>query len=316
MSHQRHPQMKAVLEKLKEAGAAPEPSLENIAAMRAQYMRTREYWNAAPLAMDSVQDYTVEAPDGEITVRLYRPSGMPALPLLLYCHGGAYILGNLDSHDNICRQLAHRSGWAVLAVDYHLAPEAKFPTPLADVGATLSWVEARATDLGIDPNDLALGGDSAGASIMLGVALDLKQSRPGLVKQLLLIYGPYGLGYDSESSQLFGGPEYGLSTERRIFCRSCYFAREEDSQDPRYLQLDADVAGLPPTLLQAAGLDPLRDDSIAMYEKMRAAGVAADYKVYEGMHHGFFHYTRMCDLSKQALQDAADALRAIRDPSA
>ena len=106
MNDTPHPEMLAVLEKLREAGAAPAASLENVAAMRAHYMATRAYWNAAPLAMETVRDHAVETPSGAITARLYRPSAAASLPVLVYCHGGGYILGNLESHDNICRQLA------------------------------------------------------------------------------------------------------------------------------------------------------------------------------------------------------------------
>jgi acetyl esterase len=315
MTANMHPQMKAVVEKNAEHGSMPVASVETVGDMRSHYLRSRKFWNETAPAMAAITDYQVVAPAGEITVRLYQPTNGKNLPVLLYCHGGGFVYGNLDSHDNICRQLASRSGWAVLAIDYHLAPEHKFPTPLADVQATIDWLDGRATELGLDFSMLAAGGDSAGAAIMLGAAMDLRTRRPGLLKQLLLIYGNYGLGDESDSMRLYGGGEFGLGPDLRKFFRGSYLGNEADLSDPRVAALKADLSGLPPVLAQAAEMDPLHDNSPALVEKLHAVGSAAEFRSYGGVLHGFMHYTRFCDVSVQAHDDAATTLRTLAAPT-
>jgi acetyl esterase len=309
-----NPQMRSVVEKNAEHGPAPRPSVETVGEMRSHYLKSRKFWNENVPEMASVEDFTVSAPAGDIQVRLYKPSSKTKLPLLLFCHGGGFVYGNLDSHDNFCRQLASRSGWAVVAIDYHLAPEHKFPTPLADVQATIGWLDGKAAAFGLDMDNVAAGGDSAGAAIMIGTAMDLRQSRPGFLKQLILIYGNYGLGDDSQSMRLYGGGEFGLGTELRGFFRGSYIGREEDRQDSRVAVLGSDLAGLPPVALLAAEMDPLHDNSPALAEKLEAAGVPVECQSYAGVLHGFMHYTRYCDVSVQAHDDAAAALRKIAAP--
>jgi acetyl esterase len=220
------------------------------------------------------------------------------------------VYGSIVSHDKICRWLADGSGAAVASVDYRLAPEHKFPTPLDEAVAVLDWVIANAGELGVDSGRIGMGGDSAGASITLGTALTLKATgRSDVLKFLLLFYGNYGLGYDSLSSRRYNDDIFGLPEARRRFYRSCYVAGEADHDDPRLKPLSADLSGLPPAFIGAAEMDPLCDNSPALSEALRAAGVATELRVYPGVLHGFLHMTRMVTLAREALDDAADALR-------
>lgn len=156
-----------------------------------------------------------------------------------------------------------------------------------------------------------MGGDSAGASITMGTALSLKAAgRANALKFMLLFYGSYGLGYDCASSQKYNDIIFGLSETRRKFYRSCYIANEADHEDPRLKHLSADVAGLPPAFLGAAEMDPLCDNTPALSERLTAAGVENDVKIYPGVLHGFIHLTRMVSRAKEALNDAGDATRA------
>ncbi len=310
-----HPQMKAAVEKNAEFGKMPVPSLASVDAMRAHYLRSREFWNEVTPAMAAISDHVVNSPAGDVPVRLYQPSDRGKLPLLLYCHGGGFVYGNLDSHDNICRQLASRSGWSVLAIDYHLAPEHKFPTPLEDVFATIDWLDGKADAFDLDLQTVAAGGDSAGAAIMLGVAMDLRRRRADYLKQLVLVYGNYGLGNDSHSMRQFGAGEFGLGPELRQFFRNSYLGQEADWADPRVAALQADLSAMPPAYLIAAEMDPLHDNSPALAERLKAAGVPATSKTYRGVLHGFMHYTRCCEVSIQAHNDAAAALRAVAAPA-
>lgn len=281
-----------------------------IEAVRAQYLAGRAYWNEDGPILPRVRDHLVDGPHGPVPVRFYCPRRGATLPLLLYFHGGGFVYGSIASHDKICRWLADGSGAAVISVDYRLAPEFKFPTPLDEAVAVLDWAIANAGELRIDPERVGLGGDSAGASISLGTALTLREAgRPDAIKFLLLFYGSYGLGYDTESSRKFGSEFFGLPEARRRFYRSCYVADEADHADPRLNQLSADLSGLPPAFIGAAEMDPLCDNSPALSKALRAAGVATELRIYPGVLHGFLHMTRMVTLARVALDDAADAIR-------
>jgi acetyl esterase len=282
-----------------------------IADVRTQYFGERAYWNEDGPKMHRTEDITVDGPHGPIPVRFYYPREAKKLPLLLYFHGGGFIYGGISSHDKVCRWMAGRSGAAFASVDYRLAPEHKFPTPLDEAIAVLDYVNAAADALGIHADRIGMGGDSAGASITMGTALSLKaMGRADALKFMLLFYGSYGLGYDCESSQKYNDVIFGLSETRRKFYRSCYIANETDHQDPRLKHLAANVSGLPPAFLGAAEMDPLCDNTPALSERLTAAGVDNDVKIYPGVLHGFIHLTRMVSRAKEALDDAGDATRA------
>lgn len=281
-----------------------------IEAVRAQYLAGRAYWNEDGPVLPRVRDHEVDGPHGPIPVRLYYPRKGATLPLLMYFHGGGFVYGGIASHDKICRWLAEGSGAAVASVDYRLAPEHKFPTPLDEAVAVLDWAIALAGELGIDPDRIGMGGDSAGASITAGTALALKAAdRGGVLKFMLLYYGSYGLGYDSDSSRKYNDEIFGLPEARRRFYRSSYVANEADHEDPRLKQLSADLSGLPPAFLGAAEMDPLCDNTPALSGALRAAGVATELRIYPGVLHGFLHMTRMVTMARDALNDGADAVR-------
>ena len=309
-----HADMEAVLRKNRESVPNPlDVTRDPIDDVRADYVRSRAYWNGDSPAMAKVLDFSVEAPAGAVAVRLYCPrAGASPLPVLLYCHGGGFVYGDLDSHDNICRQIASRSGWAVLAIDYHLAPEFKFPAPLEDVAAVIAWLDREAGGLGLDAGCVAMGGDSAGAAITVGVALELKAGRPDYLKKLILAYGNHGLGNDCRSVRLYGSAAYGLDDDKRAFFRASYYGRPEDARDPRNAHLTADLSGLPPAFIAMAEMDPLHDNGPAFAQALAAAGVECELKTYAGVLHGFLHYTRMCSVSVAAHVDIAQALQQVR----
>jgi len=282
----------------------------SIEAVRAQYLAGRAYWNEDGPVLQRTRDYRVDGPHGPIPVRFYYPRRAQGLPVLLYFHGGGFVYGSIESHDKICRWLAHGAGAVVVSVDYRLAPEYKFPTPLDEAAAVLDWIVASADERGIDPARIGMGGDSAGASITLGTALTLRDADRGdMLKFMLLFYGNYGLGYDTNSSRKYGDEIFGLPEARRRFYRSSYVADEADHDDPRLNQLSADLTGLPPAFIGAAEMDPLCDNSPALSLALRAAGVATELHVYPGVVHGFLQMTRMVTVAREALDDAASAVR-------
>lgn len=306
---QLHPQMSEVLEKQAEVvpGARKVHELDADDARR-QYAKGRRYWNADAPEVGEIIETTVEGPAGDIPIRVYLPGEQRPLPALIYLHGGGWVVGNLDTHNKIMRLLALRSGAAVIGVDYRLAPEHKFPVAIDECHAVVGHVRNRGGDWGVDPARIAIGGDSAGANLSVAVALALRDSEPSLLSLLVLVYGVFGLR-DSPSRRLFGERSDGLSNKDMDYYYECYMRDPEDYHDQRFNVLAADLRGLPPAFIAAAGMDPLLDDSIAMHELMGAAGVPSALKVYDGVLHGFLHYSRTLDAAGVAIDDTAAAVR-------
>ncbi len=308
------PQSQAAVEKSREQYAnlprQPGAATDALSVMRAGYNHERRYWNAVPVELHAVRDLSLDTPHGNVPLRLYKPTDAAVLPVVVYSHGGGYILGNLDTHDRICRLLAQKSGWAVLAVDYTLAPEKKFPVQSEQVFAALTHVATHAAELGLDARRIAVAGDSAGAHLSLGASLQARASgnQPRICAQLLY-YGGFGLR-DSASKRLYGWSDLdGLGDEDGKIYKSHYMARPEDRDDPRADLLASDMAGLPPTFIGAVAYDPLRDDSLALAAFCKERGVAHTLKVYEGVLHSFLHYSRLEPIAMQAIEDGAAFLR-------
>jgi acetyl esterase len=312
-----HPQMKAVLEK--QAEVVPNAKKVHELApsdARRQYLTGRRYWNADAPEVDKVMESSVDGPAGSIPVRIYLPGDARPLPALVYIHGGGWLVGNLDSHDKIMRLLALRSGAAVVGVDYRLAPEHKFPTALDECRAVVAHLRDHGADWGVDSRRLAIGGDSAGANLSVAVALSLRDTEPDLLALLVLVYGVFGLT-DSTSRRLFGERADALSNRDMEYYYDCYVRGPEDRHDHRVDVLTADLRGLPPAFISAAAMDLLLDDSIAMKVRMDDAGVPSRLKIYDGVLHGFLHYTRILDAANEAIDDAAQAIRqAFAQPGA
>lgn len=304
-----HPQMISVLEKQAEItpGAGKVHELD-VDEARRLYATGRRYWGADAPEVHEVIDSVVEGPAGDVPVRVYHPGDQRPLPALVYIHGGGWVVGSIDTHDKIMRLLAIRSGAAVIGVDYRLAPEHKFPTAADECHAVIAHISEHGEEWGIDPRRLAIGGDSAGANLAMAVALSLKSTQPSRLSLLLLIYGVFGLR-DSSSRRLFGEREVGLSSKDMEYYFDCYARGPEDMHDSRFNNLSADLRGLPPAFIAAASLDPLLDDSIAMQTLMEEAGVASELRIYDGVLHGFLHYTRVLDAANEAIDDAAQAVR-------
>ena len=306
-----HPQMTEVLKKQAEVT----PNARKVHTLtpdeaRAQYAAGRRYWNSDAPELDEIFDTPIEGPGGGIPARVYLHGDERPLPVLIYLHGGGWVVGNLDTHDKIMRLLALRSGAAVVGVDYGLAPQTKFPAAIGECLAAVAHVRGHAAQWGIDPERIAIGGDSAGANLAVAVALSLRDTQPELLRMLLLVYGVFGL-QDSPSQRLFGERGDGLSNKDMDYYYDCYLRGPEDRHDDRFNVLSADLRGLPCAFIAAAGMDPLLDDSVAMHELMGEAGVESKLAIYDGVLHGFLHYSRMLDRSKEAIDDAAQAIREV-----
>jgi acetyl esterase len=253
-----------------------------------------------------------ESAAGPIPLRVYRPAGVAAgtaLPALVFFHGGGWVIGDLDTHDVLCRQLTAEAGIVVVAVDYRLAPEAKFPAAADDAWAATTWVAANAPRLGVDASRLAVGGDSAGGNLAAVVALMARDAGAPQIRLQTLLYPVVDVGTETRSYADFGDG-YLLTRDGMRWFFDQYLASKDQAADWRVSPLRAkSLAGAAPALVVTAGFDPLRDEGEAYAEKLRQAGVRVDYICYGGMIHGFMPMGRLIDTGNRAVSHVAASLR-------
>ena len=256
-----------------------------------------------------VEDRRVPGPHGDIPVRVYTPEGQAPFPLLVYFHGGGWVIGGIDTHDNLCRQLAKKAGAVVVSVDYRLAPEHPFPAAPDDCYAATRWVAENAAVLGCDPGRIAVGGDSAGGNLAAVVSLMARdRGGPTLVHQLL-IYPVVDAPSDNLSYR-DNARDYLLTAEMMDWFWSHYRGAGASDRHPLACPLRAaSLRGLPPALVFTAEFDPLRDEGEAYGARLREEGVAVRVERYDGMIHGFFGMTALLEQARHAVDDAAATLK-------
>ena len=246
-----------------------------------------------------------------VRVRFYDPGLNAPKPALIYLHGGGWTIFSLDTHDRLMREYAARAHTVVIGVDYALAPEAKYPVALNQVVAVGEHVAANAAKLGIDPQRIAIGGDSAGANLALAAALRLKSRR--ILHALVLNYGVFARHSSQAAIEQFGGEGNMLTaSEMEAFWQN-YLGGQHDSKDPFVTPIHADLRGLPPALLVVPECDLLAEQSIELEKRMRAAGVAVKLAMYHGAVHSFLEAVSIAPLADWALTDTAAWLRST-DP--
>jgi acetyl esterase len=287
----------------------PEPDFSQVDA--AQYRQFSD--NLLPAIpgdpMSEVRDLQVAGAQGELDARLYRPLEEDNLPLLVFFHGGGFVMGNLDTHDNLCRSLARQTGAVVVSVAYRLAPEQRFPAAPHDCYAATCWLVEHATQLGVDSSRLALAGDSAGGNLALAVSQLAAQRKGPKIRYQCLFYPVTDAGCDSESFEEFASG-YLLSAAMMKWFWQQYLVEAGQADDPLASPLRAEsLAGLPPTTLITAEFDPLRDEGEALAECLREAGVAVRVQRCDGMIHGFISMAPFVEAAAQTLADAAADLR-------
>ena len=265
-----------------------------------------------PPAVARVDELEVPAAAGPLAARHYVPLGIPAgtpPPLLVYFHGGGFVIGDLDTHDGVCRFLAAAAGVAVLAVDYRLAPENPFPAAVEDAWAAFAWAAECAATLGADPARVAVAGDSAGGNLAAVVALRARGSDGPEPAMQLLIYPVCDAAPEGRSRRLFA--DRFLLTEGDINrFEGYYLPPGTDVDDPRISILKApDLSGLAPAYVATAGFDPLRDEGEAYAHRMREAGNRVALRRYAGLIHGFANQTDVSRSSRAAMFEIAGALR-------
>jgi acetyl esterase len=309
---QLDPQARAVLERVARANLPSYPQIGATAA-RALYRETRGKLGAAPPEVARVAELRVPGPAGDIPVRLYRPLGSSdddRLPVLVYFHGGGWTIGDLDTHDVPCRELANLARCAVASVGYRLAPEHKFPAAFDDAVAATRWLHAHAEALRLDAARLAVGGDSAGGNLAAAVAIAFRDTAGPRIAMQALIYPAVDQAADTRSHAAFADG-YLLTRDAIEWFKGNYLRGPEDEADWRASPLRAgDLAGLPPAYIITAGFDPLVDEGRAYAERLRAAGVKVTYECFAGMIHGFITMGGAIAAAHHALYRAALGLRA------
>lgn len=306
-----HPQSQAVIDAYARMNLSP-PERIPVDQARAQYMHGRAGFLATEEATASVADGSIPGAAGAIPVRIYRPLGSHAddiLPALVFFHGGGWVFGNLDSHDRLCRALANAARCCVVAVDYRLAPEHRFPAAVDDAIAAIAHVVRHAGALGVDAQRIAAAGDSAGGNLVAVAALHFRDhDGPRLALQALL-YPVTDLRMASDSYRTLA-TGYVLTAERMGWFARQYLRRAEDALDWRASPLlAASLAGLPPALVITASHDPLVDEGRLYAERLDAAGVAVQYRCHDGMIHGFMTMAGAIEGGRSAIDETAAALR-------
>jgi acetyl esterase len=265
---------------------------------------------AAPPGPDDIvtEDLTLPGPVGDLAARLYVPPSAPALSgLLVYFHGGGFVLGSLTATDPLCRLLAAQSGVRLLSVEYRLAPEHPYPAGLEDAIAGYRGARERAAELGVDPDLVAVGGDSAGANLALVVAHQERSAPPAFV---LALYPVTDAGRTGGSRELFG-TGFGLTAQTIVELERLYLPEGVPPDDARGAILRADdLSGMPPVYLSTAGFDPLRDEGRQYADAMREAGVTVDYREFGSLVHGFANFFPQGGGSATAVAETISALRA------
>jgi acetyl esterase len=303
-------------------GQTLDPQLQLLAALRAKRNRrplaelTPEQGRArlrreilafrGPLTpVGAAREVEIQGASGPLRARHYAPPDAPKdAPLLVYFHGGGYVTGDLETHEEPCRLLCRHAVTHVLSVDYRLAPEHPFPAGLEDAHAAFRWAQAHAEELGAHPNRVSVGGDSAGANLSAVTAQRCRRERPPAAQ--LLIYPPTDAATSRPSHELFSDGPFLSNSDVEFYLRNYTDGTEATPRDPRLSPLLAgDLSGLPPALVIMAGFDVLRDEGQAYADALAAARTPVQSLNYAGLAHGFINITGICPAARRAMLEIA-----------
>jgi acetyl esterase/lipase len=306
------PQMETILGLIKQSGLPEVWQLTPDQAREQYLMRVRKL--EVKQSIFRTQDRRIPGPDSEIPIRVYWPREAKSgelFPVLLWLHGGGFVIGNLDTHDSVCRMLAVQGDCMVVSVDYRLAPEFKFPAAVDDSHAVLRWLALHGSEIGVDAKRIAVGGDSAGGNLAAVLAILARDEGYPPIALQLLIYPCTAPEPETASHHKFA-EGYVLSRNSIVWFYKHYLRNQRDSNDFRFAPLQTDdLSKLPPALVLVAGYDPLRDEGIEYAKRLIEAGNRVTLANYEGVTHGFYLMGGAVDAARRAVAQSAAALREV-----
>jgi len=302
------PQMKAILDKAAAAGAPPFHAMSP--AQAREFLRKRPPMGV-PEPVAHIEDRRIPGAAGEIPIRIYRPAADAPPPAVVFFHGGGWVVGDLDTHDAVCRVLSNTARCVVVSVDYRLAPEHRFPAGPDDCYAATAWTANNAAAIGADLSRLAVAGTSAGATLAAVVAMMARDRRGPRLACQVLWYPATDAAMDTPSHRQYStGNYYFLSRADMEWFWNYYLSSERDRANPYCCPgVAKDLRGLPPALIVTAEYDPLRDEAEEYAAALKRAGVAVKCTRYEGVTHGFTGMAPILDKGRQSIIEAAAALR-------
>ncbi len=297
----------AFLKDMAEGGGGP-ISAAPISDVRQLFAALAAQLEAPTDELASVTDMTTSGTDVDIPVRVYVPvSAQTNGGALVFYHGGGWTIGDLETHDALCRRLAHHSGAKVFSVEYRLAPENPFPAAIDDAMVAYNWVRTQAEHFEVDPKRIAVGGDSAGGNLAAVVSNQMIGTGFGPAFQLLIYPATQLIG--STLSREFLSEGYFLSSTDMLFFAKQYLPDMNEALQPKVSPLlQEDISGTPPTLLITAGFDPLCDEGMAYGEKLRRAGTTVEEIHTPSMIHGFFNFTALSPTALSIVEDTGRRL--------
>ena len=305
----------AVFKAFQDAGR---PAYESVSPAEARefYLQARFVSNPEPPQLQSIEPLAIPSPAGSIAARVYTPVKLrkanELAPCLVFFHGGGWVIGNLDSHDVVCRKLADEGQLIVISVDYRLAPEHKFPAAVEDAVAATTWIAGHAKELGIDASRLMIGGDSAGGNLAAVVAISARDGNGPAIAGQVLIYPAVDFAMKHPSHR---EPETSILLTHSVirwFCNH-YLNGAADIDNWKASPARAQtLAGLPPSYVMTAGADPLRDEGDEYAARLKQAGVGVTYRHFPGQFHGFFTMGKLLPQANVALTEIAGWLKALK----
>ncbi len=303
------PQAQKVLEDMAALGL---PAYEDLSPPAARKQMLDQSPPVDPsLSVHRVENRSIPGPESDLPIRLYYPEGASPFPVLVYFHGGGWVIGDLDTHHGFCHALAKTSGCLIVSVDYRLAPEHRFPAAVEDAYAATKWVADNAADIQADPDRMAVGGDSAGGHLAAVVALMARDRKGPRIDLQILIYPITDCNFNTPS--YLENPEgYMLTRDLMKWFWNHFLGNADDARHPYASPLQAsDLSGLPEALIVTAEYDPLRDEGEAYGKKMSAAGVKVRLLRYSGMMHAFIRMIAQLDKAREALNEVSGTIREV-----